>query len=118
MKTKATAKTKAPSKKKPQAKKSKTPRKLSAEPAKSQVDPDRAEAAADVLQAVWLHEKHFELENEVVRRDGRPVIREDAEGHLWVTVELHVPALDIDYWLDGTHNHHPNNHEDEPEVRL
>jgi hypothetical protein len=78
-----------------------------------QIDPDRAEAAAEVLQAVWLHEKHFDLESEVVQKDGRPVVDQDAEGHLWVTVKLHVPALDVDDWLDGTHIDHPNNQSDE-----
>lgn len=79
------------------------------------VDPDRAEAAAEVLQAVWLHEKHFDLESEVVQRDGRPVVDQDAEGHLWVTVRLHVPMLDVDTWLDGTHLDHPDNQVDEDE---
>jgi hypothetical protein len=79
------------------------------------VDPDRAEAAAEVLQAVFLHEKHFDLESEVVRKDGRPVVDQDAEGHLWVTVRLHVPMLDVDTWLDGTHLDHPDNQPDEEE---
>lgn len=77
------------------------------------IDPDRAEAAGEVLQAVWLSEKHFELENEVVLEGGRPIVHQDAEGHLWVTVKLHVPALDVDMWLDGTHCDHPDNQSDD-----
>jgi uncharacterized protein YhdP len=80
--------------------------------AKPKIDADRAEAAAEVLQAVFLHEKHFDLESAVVLKDGRPVVDEDAEGHLWVTVKLHVPALDVDSWLDGTHLDHPDNQVD------
>lgn len=70
-----------------------------------EVGPDaaRLEAAAEVLQAVFLHEKHFDLESTIVQRHGRPVVDQDEEGHLWVTVRLHVPALDVDMWLDGTH---------------
>jgi len=79
---------------------------------KPTIDPNRAEAATEVLQAVFLHEKHFDLESEVVLEDGRPVVAEDAEGHLWVTVKLHVPALDVDSWLDGTHLDHPDNQSD------
>ena len=104
MKTKKrAAPTKAPKKK---AKKVVTTKLASA------VDPDRANAASEVLQAVWLAEKHFDLESEVVLEGGRPVVDEDAEGHLWVTVKLHVPALDVDMWLDGTHTDHPDNQDD------
>ncbi len=77
------------------------------------IDPARAEAAAEVLEAVWLREKNFDLESEIVTKDGRPIVDQDAEGHLWVTVKLHVPALDIDCWLDGTHLDHPDNQDDE-----
>ena len=79
------------------------------------INPDRADAAAEVLQAVWLNEKCFDLESEVVQKDGRPVVDQDAEGHLWVTVKLHVPMLDVDCWLDGTHLDHPDNQSDEDE---
>jgi hypothetical protein len=102
-------KTKKPARKKQSAAKLKAPTANAA----STVDPDRAEAATEVLQAVWLSEKHFELENEIVREGVRPVVTEDAEGHLWVTVKLHVPALDIDCWLDGTHSDHPDNQSDD-----
>ena len=77
------------------------------------IDPDRAKAAAEVLQAVWLSEKHFELESAVVLAGGRPIVHQDAEGHLWVTVKLHMPALDVDMWLDGTHMDHPDNQNEE-----
>jgi hypothetical protein len=73
------------------------------------VDPEIAEAAAEVLEAVFLHEKHFDLESAIVRKDGRPIIEKDAEGHYWATVKLHVPMLDIDTWIDGTHLDHPDN---------
>lgn len=79
---------------------------------KKPVDPARAEAAGEVLQAVWLSEKHFDLESELVLQGGAPVVDEDAEGHLWVTVKLHVPALDVDMWLDGTHTDHPDNQDE------
>lgn len=79
----------------------------------TEVDPDRADAAAEVLQAVFLHEKHFDLESEIVQKDGRPVVDQDAEEHLWVTVRLHVPMLDVDTWLDGTHLDHPSNQPDD-----
>lgn len=72
-----------------------------------------AEAAAEVVQAVWLHEDHFELENEVVTLDGIPLVEADAEGHLWVTVKIHVPRLDVEMWLDGTHFRHPDNLKDD-----
>ena len=81
----------------------------------STVDPDRADAGAEVLQAVFLHEKHFDLESEIVLEGGRPIAHEDAEGHLWITVKLHVPALDVDTWLDGTHMDHPDNQADDTE---
>ena len=87
-----------------------------AKPAAPAIDPDRAIAAAEVLQAVWLSEKHFELENEVVLEGGHPIVQQDAEGHLWVTVKLHVPALDVDMWLDGTHCDHPNNQSDDDDA--
>lgn len=70
------------------------------------VDPDRALAAAEVLAAVWLNEKHFELDNEV---SDPPIAEMDDEEHIWVTVKIHVPALDIDMWLDGAHTDHPDN---------
>lgn len=76
------------------------------------VDPEIAEAAAEVLQAVFLHEKHFDLESEIVLKDGQPVVEKDAEGHYWATVKLHVPMLDIDTWIDGTHLDHPDNQPD------
>ena len=76
---------------------------------KGAIDPARAEAAAEVLQAVWLNEKHFDLESEIVLEAGRPVVHQDKGGHLWVTVKLPVPALDVDMWLDGTHGDHPDN---------
>lgn len=80
---------------------------------KPMIDTDRAEAAAEVLQAVWLHEKHFNLESEIVLEGGQPVAHEDADGHLWITVKLHVPWLDVDSWLDGTHLDHPDNQDAE-----
>jgi hypothetical protein len=69
-------------------------------------DPDRALAAAEVLEAVWLSEKHFELEHKV---DDPPVAEIDDEDHVWITVKIHVPALDVDMWIDGTHGDHPDN---------
>ncbi len=75
-------------------------------------DPDRALAAAEALAAVWLHEKHFELEHRI---GDPPVAETDDEGHVWVTVQVHVPALDIDCWLDGSHTDHPDNQNDDPE---
>ena len=79
-------------KKKPAAKKKTAKKKTAAKSASTPtVDPDRAEAAAEVLQAVFLHEKHFDLESEIVLEGGRPIAHEDAEGHLWITVKLHVP---------------------------
>ncbi len=93
------------------------PTEAEADPKVLEVDPDRAEAAAEVLQAVFLHEKNFDLESEIVQKDGRPVVDQNAEGHIWVTVRLHVPMLDVDTWLDGTHLDHPDNQsiEDEDE---
>ena len=73
-------------------------------------DDERATAAVEVLQAVWLSERHFDLEHKV---SDPPLVREDSEGHLWVTVELHVPALDVDMWLDGTHIDDPDNQRDQ-----
>lgn len=73
-------------------------------------DPGRAEAAAEVLRAVWLSERHFELETQV---GDPPTVEEDSEGHLWVPVKIHVPALDVDAWLDGTHLDHPDNQGDD-----
>ncbi len=70
------------------------------------VDPDRATAAAEVLAAVWLSEKNFELDTMI---GDSPIAERDAEGHVWVTVKIHVPALDIDAWLEGTHVDHPDN---------
>lgn len=69
-------------------------------------DPDRALAAAEVLQAVWLSEKHFELEHEI---GDPPVAEVDDEDRVWITVKIHVPALDVDLWLEGTHPDDPNN---------
>ena len=101
-------------KKKPAAKKKAAKKKTAAKSASTPtVDPDRAEAAAEVLQAVFLHEKHFDLESEIVLDGGRPIAHEDAEGHLWITVKLHVPALDVDTWIDGTHMDHPDNQADD-----
>jgi hypothetical protein len=77
------------------------------------VKPERALAAAEVLAAVWLSEKHFELEHKI---DDPPIAEEDEEGHVWVTVKLHVPALDIDLWSDGTHPDHPNQESDDDDV--
>lgn len=76
------------------------------EPRIRKPDPKRAMAASEVLQAVWLNARHFDLEHKIA---SPPRARADREGHLWVTVELHVPALDIDAWLDGTHVDDPNN---------
>jgi hypothetical protein len=70
------------------------------------VDPDRAVAAAEVLAAVWLSEKNFELDTKV---SDPPTAKQDAEEHVWITVKIHVPALDIDMWIDGTHSDHPDN---------
>jgi hypothetical protein len=74
------------------------------------IDPDRALAAAEVLAAVWL--SNFELETKV---SAPPIAdRGEEDRHVWITVKIHVPALDIDMWLDGTHDAHPDNvHEDE-----
>lgn len=74
-------------------------------------DPDRALAASEVLSAVFLAEKNFDLESKIDERTAEV----DSEGHVWVTVKLHVPALDIDMWIDGTHGDHPDNQPDEPE---
>jgi hypothetical protein len=75
------------------------------------VDPDCALAAAEVLAAVWLSEKHFELENKI--SDPPIAERGEEDHHVWITVKIHVPALDIDTWLDGTHSAHPDNADDE-----
>lgn len=72
-------------------------------------DPRRAIAAAEVLAAVWLGDKNFELEAKVDDPPNPPIAEVDSEGRVWVTVKLHVPALDIDAWIDGTHGDHPNN---------
>lgn len=69
----------------------------------------RADAAAEVLEAVWLHEDHFELDYKI---DNPPVVEEDKQGYAWVTVKIHVPALDIDCWIDGSHHAHPDNQPD------
>jgi hypothetical protein len=60
-------------------------------------DPDRALAAAEVLETVWLND--FELECKV---DDPPIVETDDEDHVWISVKIHVPALDVDTWLDGT----------------
>src|SRR5436309_14791106 len=73
--------------------------------------PDRAEAAAEVLEAVWLTENSFELEHKI---DPADVI-EDEDGNPWVAVRIQVPQLDVDTWLDGTHLDHPDNKDDEAE---
>lgn len=97
------------------AHKKKAPKKTAAiAKPKPKIDPDRAEAAVEVLQAVFLNEKHFDLESEIVLEGGRPVVHQDGDEHLWVTVKLHVPALDVDSWLDGTHLDHPDNQSDDP----
>jgi len=70
------------------------------------VNPDRAIAAANVLAAVWLSEKNFDLDTKI---SDPPITEQDNEEHVWVTVKIHVPALDIDMWLDGTHSDHPDN---------
>lgn len=75
-------------------------------------DPDRAAAAAEVLAAVWLSENHFELEYKI---DEPPIAEVDSHDYVWVTVKLHVPALDIDMWIDGTHGDHPDNNASEDE---
>lgn len=72
-------------------------------------DPERALAAAEVLEAVWLSEKHFELDHEI---EDPPIAEMDGEDHVWVTVKIHVPALDIDMWIDGTHSDRPDNIDD------
>lgn len=82
-------------------------------PAPPAADPDRAVAAAEVLEAVFLGEKNFDLESQVVQKDGQPVVDQDADECLWVTVRIHVPRLDVDTWLDGTHLDHPNNQDDD-----
>lgn len=64
-------------------------------------DPDRALAAVEVLEAAWLREEKFKLEHRV---DDPPVTEMDNEDHVWVTVRVHVPALDIDMWTDGAHS--------------
>jgi len=69
-------------------------------------DPERACAAAEVLEAVWLHERKFELEHTI---EDPPVAEVDDAGQVWVTVKVHVPALDIDMWAEGTHCDHPEN---------
>lgn len=90
----------------------KAPKRKVAATAKPKIDPDRAEAAAEVLQAVWLSEKNFDLESEIVLKDGRPIVDQDGDEQLWVTVKLQVPRLDVDCWLDGTHLDHPDNQPD------
>ena len=69
-------------------------------------DPDRALAAAEVLEAVWLREGKFELEHTI---EDPPIAEVDDDGQVWVTVKVHVPALDIDMWAEGTHCDHPGN---------
>ena len=80
------------------------PRARATKPEPAKIDPDRAEAARDVLEHVFLAEKNFDLEALITE-----TVEEDAAGHVWVTVKLHVPALDVDMWLDGTHIDHPDN---------
>ncbi|HSX22579.1 MAG TPA: hypothetical protein VLE97_07385 [Gaiellaceae bacterium] len=107
--------TKTKTKTKPKAKaKAKTAAPKTAKPTPAErpleIDPEVADAAAEVLEAVFLSEKNFDLENKIVRAgDGQVVAERDAEGHVWVTVKLHVPMLDIDTWIDGTHLDHPDN---------
>jgi hypothetical protein len=72
------------------------------------IDPDRAEAARDVLEHVFLNEKHFDLDSLITE-----TVEEDAAGCVWVTVKLHVPRLDIDCWLDGSHLDHPDNQDED-----
>ena len=79
------------------------------------VDPARAEAAVEVLEHVFLHEKHFDLESEIVREGVNPIATTNANEEVWITVRLHVPRLDIDTWIDGTHCDHPNNQPDDDE---
>lgn len=64
----------------------------------------RAIAAAEVLEAVWLHD--LELDHEV---DSPPIVGIDKHGGPWVTVRILVPQLDVDMWEDGTHCDHPDN---------
>ena len=108
------------------AKKKRIPKKASKKASKKTVEidrglrlrdhSDRAEAAVEVLQAVFLHEKTFDLESEIAFEGRRPVVHQEGDGHLWVTVKLHVPALDIDTWLDGTHIDHPDNQPDDEDT--
>lgn len=58
----------------------------------------RAEAAREVLQAVWLCDFELVTKVQVV------AVLEDADGNAWVTVRIEVPALDVDMWFDGEHN--------------
>lgn len=95
--------------KRPKTKTSKRAAKMKTPVRKQDVLAEIAEAAVEVLQAVFLAEKNFDLESQIVLKDGRPVVEKDAEGHYWATVKLHVPTLDIDAWLDGTHLNHPDN---------
>jgi len=88
-------------------------KKVRAKKTTPRVDPALAEAAVEVLQAVWLHENNFELEHEIVQDAGQLVVTQDAEEHLWVTVRVHVPRLDIDMWLDGTHPANTTEDDDE-----
>jgi len=76
-------------------------------PAVSRLDPARAEAAREVLENVFLAEKNFDLESLITEE-----VKEDAAGHVWVTVKLHVPTLDIDDWVEGRHIDHPDNQVD------
>lgn len=77
--------------------------------ARKKCNADRAIAAGEVLAAVWLGEKHFELDFEIDDKD----VTEDKDGNPWVTVRIQVPQLDVEMWRDGTHGDHPNNTEDE-----
>lgn len=78
------------------------------------VPTNRAIAAGEVLTKVFLAGKNFDLEHKIVEDPASvPVAETDSDGYVWVTVKLHVPALDIDMWIAGTHIDHPINQPDE-----
>ncbi len=106
---KSTTKKKARSKKAAPKKKAKAVALPETAPYAKKCAADRADAAAEVLGAVWLSEKHFELEHIIDATD----VTEDADGNPWVTVRIQVPQLDVDCWLDGSHRDHPSNQPDD-----
>lgn len=81
---------------------------MSIEPKKPSLDSDRAEAARDVLEHVYLSEKNFGPEALITEE-----VEQDAGECVWVTVKIHVPRLDIDAWIDGTHLDHPDKEQEE-----